>query len=162
MTDPAGRPPRRLAVLVADPNPDTADSLAALLRLRGHAPAVAWTAADAVAAAAARPDAAVYSLALDPGGELSAALRAAGRGRRPLLVAVTARPAARPASAAAADAVLLKPFDPAALLDTLDRFARLLGPAAPPPASPHTADPGLAVCGEAGDGPAALAELRRR
>jgi DNA-binding NarL/FixJ family response regulator len=176
-----GPPARRLAVLVADPDPDTADSLAALLRLRGHTPAVARTAADAVAAAATPPDAAVYSLALDRTGDLSAALRAVGQDRRPLLVAVTARTAARPASAAAADLVLLKPFDPAALLDTLDRFARLLGPGRPPAAggrpvrvlvaSPYpverigvaallAADPGVQVCGEADDGPEAVALAR--
>src|SRR4051794_36091473 len=81
VTDPPRRPPPpppRLRVLVTAPAPDTAESLAALLRMCGHAAETAGTGGQAVRlATAAPPDAVVFTLDL-PGmvaGELAAALR---------------------------------------------------------------------------------------
>ena len=127
-TTPADRP--ALSVLIADPHADAAESLACLLRLFGHAVAVAATGPDALAAAAlGSPDVAVLELRLPglDGWEVARRLRAVGS--PPACVAVTTcgRPGERRRSAAAGIALhLLKGAEPDDLTGYLTRYARTL------------------------------------
>lgn len=113
-------------VLVVDANVDAAESLALLLQLHGHDCRTAHAGPDALAAAAARPPDAVF-LALDlPGLDGYEVCRRLGDGyggpRPRLIVALTGhgQDGARKATAAAGfDHHLLKPADPAAVLQLL-------------------------------------------
>jgi CheY-like chemotaxis protein len=112
-------------VVVADAYPDSADTLAALLRLHGHA---VWTAADGTTALRLARETGAHalfaSLQLDgcDGFELARRLRASDPPCRARLVALTG--AARPADradclAAGFDHHLAKPAEPAAVLAAL-------------------------------------------
>src|ERR671934_2878428 len=84
-----GRP---LRVLVAEDDPDTALSTAALLRAEGHEAIVAPDGPSALALAEAEsPDAVLIDIGLPglDGYRLAERIRALGREPRPLLVAVT-------------------------------------------------------------------------
>src|SRR6185369_8263786 len=113
---------RALRVLVVDDNEDAAESLAMLLRLGGHEPAVARDGAAALAAAQShRPEAALLDLSL-PGGmegdEVGRRLRAVPGLERPHLVALTGwgrEGDARRSQDAGFSAPLIKPVDLAAL-----------------------------------------------
>jgi CheY-like chemotaxis protein len=127
---------RAPAVLVADDEPDTAQSLARLLNLLGFEARAAATPPDALRLAAAHPpDAVVMDLGW-PGADgcaLAAAVcRAAGG--RPLLVAVTGHQGQESrARAAGFDHLFLKPADPAALADLLAAAAGSAGDCPCPP-----------------------------
>jgi CheY-like chemotaxis protein len=112
----------RPAVLVADDEPDTAQSLAQLLTLLGFEAWAAATPLDALRLAAAHPpDAVVMDLGW-PGADGCSLAGAICRvaGRRPLLVAVTGHQGEEGrARAAGFDHHFLKPADPAALADLL-------------------------------------------
>ena len=126
------RPP---AVLIADDEPDTAQSLAQLLTLLGFEARAAATPLDALRLAAAYPpDAVVMDLGW-PGADGCSLARAICRvaGRRPLLVAVTGYQGEEGrARAAGFDHHFLKPADPAALADLL-ATAGEAGHQSPPP-----------------------------
>jgi CheY-like chemotaxis protein len=113
---------RSPAVLVADDEPDTAQSLAQLLTILGFEARAAATPLDALRLAAAHPpDAVVMDLGW-PGADGCALARAVCRlaGRRPLLVAVTGYHGEEGrALAAGFDHHFLKPADPTALADLL-------------------------------------------
>jgi CheY-like chemotaxis protein len=119
-TPPA--PGRR--VLVVDGNPDTAESLAVLLRLHGHEVVTAHTGPDALAAARSlHPDAVFLSILLHglSGYEVARQLRAE-QAERLILVAMTgfAREEDRQlALAAGFDYHLVKPADPNVVLALL-------------------------------------------
>jgi len=117
-----GPKPPSLTVLVADPSPDNADSLAWVLGACGHRARTAGTVTAALAAAAAEPPDAVVMEVLFPDGDafdLSARLTA-GRPARPLLVLLTGRTVPGEALPTAGfDAHFLKPADPALLVDLL-------------------------------------------
>src|SRR5437763_579540 len=87
----AGPATRSLAVLVVDDYPDTADSLAILLRLAGHDVRAAYNGPDALALLNDwQPDVAIWDLALPrmDGFKVAERLCAESK-RRPLLVALT-------------------------------------------------------------------------
>jgi CheY-like chemotaxis protein len=121
--------PRPLAVLIVDDYPDSAEALAQLLGLMGHAARAACSCAEARAAvtgvAAFVPDVVLTDLRLPDGdgitlaGELCVLLPA-----RPVLVALTGLPNQEAnCRAAGFDHYLLKPADPAALAALLARCA---------------------------------------
>jgi PAS domain S-box-containing protein len=121
---PAG-PPRR--VLVVDDQPDSTDSLAMLLRLRGHE---VWTAADGPSAlgefARVRPDVVFLDLGLPgmSGYDVARQLRALPEGHDVRLVALTGygTEADREKTRAAGfDVHLAKPVDPQAVETLLAR-----------------------------------------
>jgi PAS domain S-box-containing protein len=121
---PAG-PPRR--VLVVDDQPDSTDSLAMLLRLRGHE---VWTAADGPSAlgefARVRPDVVFLDLGLPgmSGYDVARQLRALPEGHDVRLVALTGygTEADREKTRAAGfDVHLAKPVDPHAVETLLAR-----------------------------------------
>jgi two-component system, OmpR family, response regulator len=122
-----GPPPPCLTVLVADPSPENADSLALVLALCGHRARTAATAADALAATAADPPDVLITEALFPDGDglaLAEQVAAVSRGR-PLLVLWTGRTVPRESlERARFDAHFLKPADPAALIALLGAHAR--------------------------------------
>ncbi|HET6572077.1 MAG TPA: response regulator [Fimbriiglobus sp.] len=117
-------PPPGCRVLVADGNPDTAESLAVLLRLHGHEVATAHTGPDALAAARSlRPDAVFLSILLHgmTGYEVARQLRAE-LNEKLVLIAMTgfAREEDRQlALAAGFDYHLVKPADPNVVLALL-------------------------------------------
>jgi CheY-like chemotaxis protein len=118
-------------VLVADDDPDTAETFARLLALWGHEARACFSVEEALALAAAfLPDVALVDLSM-PGlsGAAVARLLARGLGLRPRLLAMTGLP---PALVPAADAalferVLYKPVEPAELRALLEGHARELG-----------------------------------
>jgi CheY-like chemotaxis protein len=118
---------RCLSVLVVDDYPDAAESLAALLRLYGHRVTVALTAREALAAADRNPpDVALLDIRLPDmdGWQVGRWLRerASGRGRAPLLVAVTGcgqQEDFRRSAEAGIDLHLVKPVDPVELVQVL-------------------------------------------
>jgi two-component system OmpR family response regulator len=116
---------RPLSVLVVDDLADAADTLVMVLALCGFAARAAYTSVAALRMAAAdRPDAVVLEVHGPGGLELARRLRAVGG--RPLLVACTtcAGDADRQRSAdAGVDVHLVKPADPAVLIDVLRRYA---------------------------------------
>jgi two-component system CheB/CheR fusion protein len=112
--------------LVVDDDPDVRDTLAGLIRLVGHDPRTAGSAAEAVAQAlAVPPDIALLDIRM-PGGDGYAAARELRRvvGRRPVLVAVTGWAGLEERSAAERfDHHLVKPVEPDLLAALLDRYA---------------------------------------
>jgi CheY-like chemotaxis protein len=121
---PLARRPRR--VLVVDDNRDAAESLALLLRLRGHEVREAYDGLDAVGAARAfRPDAVLLDIGLPGlnGYEVARRIRQEPSGRAALVVAVTGwgQDADKRRSAAAGiDHHMTKPVDLARLSELLD------------------------------------------
>jgi DNA-binding response OmpR family regulator len=118
-----------LSALVVDGYPDAADSLVRLLALAGIDARAAWTGESALAAAAATPPDAVIFEPRTPGGgwDLARQLGDMAVTGRPLLVALTTdtTPAGRVAAdEAGASLYLVKPADPALLLDVLRQFDR--------------------------------------
>jgi CheY-like chemotaxis protein len=130
-----------LSVLVVDDLADAAVSLAVLLKLCGfHAQAVYTGAAALRAAEESPPDAVVLDLRMPgmDGWELARRLHARaaprGRGKRPLLIAMTgcgSESARRKSAEAGIDLHLLKPVEPAYLAGVLWRFSRVLAPTIP-------------------------------
>lgn len=130
--------PQQLFVLVVEDHPDTADSLAELLRLYGHRVAVARTAQEALASAGADPpDVALLDLRLPDmdGWQVAHRLRdqANGREKRPFLIAVTGCGTNEDrwrSLDAGVDLHLIKPVDPALLKGVLTRFSQTIAPPA--------------------------------
>ena len=127
---------RSLSVLVVDDSCDTADSMAELLRLHGHAVRVAFDGESALRSVGAEvPDVVLLDI-LMPGPDGCAVAErirkhCAGR-KQPLLVAVTGcgTPGDRLRSADAGfDLHLVKPVEPAVLIGLMERFCRLRAPA---------------------------------
>ena len=118
---------RRLTVLVADDQKDTADTLAELLNLSGFNARAAALPLDALRLAAdAPPDVVVMDLAWPDVDGYSLA-RAVGSmaGRKPFLVAVTGHDGYEGRSRAEGfDAHFVKPVDPARLVGYLRENAR--------------------------------------
>ncbi len=130
-------PDGRLRVLVAEDEADAADATARLLRAAGHEAHVAHDGLEALSAVRDDPpDVVVLDIGMAglDGWELACEIRRLGLPRRPLLLALTGRGSAadRARSAAAGiDAHLVKPADPARLLQLLSSFARVLAPPRP-------------------------------
>jgi two-component system CheB/CheR fusion protein len=120
--------PRSLSVLVADDQPDAADSLAEALRSEGHAVTVAYGGAEALQALDGWvPDVALVNLMMPQvsGFQVAGRLRRAA-GKRPLLIAVTGlgrKEDFERTQAAGFDRHLLKPVDPRVLADLLRDYA---------------------------------------
>jgi CheY-like chemotaxis protein len=132
--------PYPLSVLVVDDSIDCAESLAELLRMYGHTARVAFDGEAALQSVADDPPDVVFLDILMPPGpdgcEVARRVRVqcAGRGKQPLLIAVTGcgTDADRLRSAGAGfDLHLVKPVDPAALVGMTERFRRLLAPPIP-------------------------------
>jgi CheY-like chemotaxis protein len=127
----AARTTPGLTVLVADPSPDNAETLALVLDACGHRAATAGTVAAALGAAAADGPDVLITEVLFPDGdgfELAGGV-GAGRARRPLLILLTGRSVAADAVGRAGfDAHFLKPADPAALVKLLADHARQCRP----------------------------------
>jgi len=135
--DPAGLPERRrpgregqrLTVLIADDKVDIADSLAALLRLEGHAVHVAYSGEEAIEAARrVRPHAAVLDLGMPghDGYEVCRVLRAEPWGAAMTLIAQTGWGLAehrRRSHDAGFDHHIVKPVEPGELIALLQRRA---------------------------------------
>lgn len=156
-------PPYPLSVLVVDDSADTADSEVDLLSISGHRVRVALNGDDALRCVdAERPDVVLLDIwmpGLD-GYDVARLIRArcAGRGKQPIIVAVTGcgTDSDRLLSAEAGfDLHLVKPVDPALLVGLLERFRRLLTPPtpaselAPPPEDPPGDRFGAAPLGQA-------------
>jgi len=115
------RPPRR-TVLVADPSPENADSLALILAECGYRVRTAGTAAEALAAAVGEPPDVLITEALFPDADGFALVEqvAAATPERPLFVLLTGRVVpAESVRRARFDAHFLKPADPGVLIDVL-------------------------------------------
>lgn len=118
---------RRLRILVADDDRDTADSLGALLKDDGHVVHVVYTGKGVMAAAAVfMPDVLICDIAIPglSGYAIAQAVRHAYVDRRrPLLIAISGfwreAPDRRVAEQVGFDHHLLKPVGTAALLDLL-------------------------------------------
>jgi CheY-like chemotaxis protein len=117
-----------LTVLVADPSPDSAETLALVLEACGHRAVTAGTAAAASAAPGA-PDVVITELLFPDGDAYELARRVgAGRATRPLTILLTGRGVpAEAVRGAGFDAHFLKPADPAALVDLIAAHARRRG-----------------------------------
>ena len=126
----AGAPGVRLRVLVVDDNRDAAESLSLLLMVEGHEARVAHDGEEALREAAAfHPDVVLLDVGLPgmSGHELARRLRQGPAFRRTLLVALTGwgQPADRELSRrAGCDLHLVKPVDPARLLELLLKQSR--------------------------------------
>lgn len=124
-------PPPSLVVLIVDDEATIAAIVAEVVDLAGYTALVARDGSQALALARERPPALVLTDLMMPrlgGAALIAALRADaaanGHAAPPAILMTASGPG--PASAAGPDAILLKPFDLAALEILLHRF---LGPA---------------------------------
>jgi CheY-like chemotaxis protein len=120
-------PTRLLSVLVVDDYPDTAASCALVLNFGGFAARAATSREEALAAAAADPPDVVVLEPRMPGGgwELARRLAAPIAGMQPLLVAVTTDTTAAGRQAVEAAGIrlyLIKPENPADLIDALRQF----------------------------------------
>jgi|GEM_PF-5960735 len=122
----------RLSVLVVDGYPDTAASLALVLNFQGFAARAALSGEEALAAAAVDPPEMVIFEPRTPGAGWDLAIRLAQPviGRRCLVVALTTDTTSagrQAADAAGVGLYLIKPENPAVLVDELRRFERLAG-----------------------------------
>jgi CheY-like chemotaxis protein len=118
--------PRRLAVLVVDDHPDTAQTTARMVDLFGHRAECALSAAEALdSAARSPPDVVLMDIRLADGTGWAAGRRIAdGAARRPVLVAVTGdHLVAGRYRQEGFDHGLLKPVEPAVLGELLDHYA---------------------------------------
>jgi two-component system OmpR family response regulator len=117
-------------VLIADPCPASAGTLAEVLAACGHRAQTAGTAAAVLALAAADPPDVLITEAVFPDSDGAALARrvAAGRAPAPRLVLLTGRPGAAPWPGF--DVVLTKPADPEVLVRLVAGSARtdVLGP----------------------------------
>jgi CheY-like chemotaxis protein len=116
---------RRLFVMVVDDNRNNADSLAEMLRLKGHNARVAYSGAQALVIVRVwRPDVAILDVDMDGvrGVELASGIRKTVAGPIMLVAVTGAKPNGEvaPMSARAFDHVFLKPMDK-------DDLLRLLG-----------------------------------
>jgi PAS domain S-box-containing protein len=122
---PAGR---RHRILVVDDNQDAANSLAMLLRMKGHEVRIAYDGLEAVEAAAAyQPDVALLDVGLPRlnGFDVARRIRQTDKDRRVILVALTGwghEEDRRRSKEAGFDHHLVKPADP----DDLDRVLESL------------------------------------
>jgi CheY-like chemotaxis protein len=120
-------PARTLSVLVVDDYPDTALSLALVLRIHGHDVRTATSGAEAVGLLAGwRPDAAVLDLVMPGMDGFTLAERLCELPRRPLLVAVSGsvrKTDLDRLKTTPFDHFFAKPVDPAALADLLREYA---------------------------------------
>jgi CheY-like chemotaxis protein len=120
-------------LLVVDDNSACAFATASLLRLYGYDADVALSGEDALSQAAGlAPDLVLLDLALPgtDGFEVARRLQPAGRGKAPLIVALTGHGTDEDRKRAAAAGVhihLLKPVDPAVLLRLLRQFRAVAG-----------------------------------
>lgn len=118
--------PAPLHVLIVVDSDDAAETTAALIRLWGHAVRIAASGEDALLAAAERmPDLVVLDLGLPrmTGHEVARQLRGLSAGP-PFIIALTAQGSQREKNESAAmgiDAYFVKPADPAALRELIDR-----------------------------------------
>src|SRR5579883_3426786 len=120
----SGRPGGRPLVLIIEDERDTADSLAALLRLEGFDVEVAYTGADGLRATEqAAPDVVLLDLGLPgmDGYEVAARLRARADDRLPIVALTGYATAAhrRLSAEVGIDLHLAKPADPGRLLQVL-------------------------------------------
>jgi CheY-like chemotaxis protein/two-component sensor histidine kinase len=117
-----------LRILVVDDNHDTATSLALLLQLKGHQTRIAEDGLDAVAVAGDfRPDAVLLDIGLPrmDGYEAARRIRQLLSDKRVLLIATTGwgqQTDRERSQAAGFDRHLVKPADPAVVLDLLESF----------------------------------------
>jgi CheY-like chemotaxis protein len=122
--------PVGLRVLVVDDRPDATDTLAMLLKLWGHQPTVAYTAAAALELTQAqRPDVVLLDIGLPgmDGREVARRIRQQPGMAGALLVAVTGHGGEqeeRSCREAGFDRHLLKPFDPEDLRRILAAWGR--------------------------------------
>jgi CheY-like chemotaxis protein len=121
---------RPLQVLVVDDDPDFAESLAELLRYRGHEVRIAGSGLDAVAACVERPFDVIFLDVRLPGltgYDLARWVRGRGSERHAHLIAVTGSGSDADRQRAAEigiDQFELKPLDPARLDELLARAVR--------------------------------------
>ncbi len=111
-------------VLVADDNPDAADSIACLLSIRGHDVHVAYDGPSALDKAITLcPDIVLLEIELPgmDGIEVAHALRARAAGRCPTFIAVSGY--GECAEKSLFDLHLTKPIDPTVLLQSVERYA---------------------------------------
>jgi CheY-like chemotaxis protein len=123
-------PTRLLSVLVVDDYPDAAASWALVLNFGGFAARAATSGEKALAAAADEPPEVVVLEPRMPGGgwELARRLAAPIAGKQPVLVVLTTDTTAAGRQAAEAAGVglyLIKPENPADLIDALRQFEQL-------------------------------------
>ncbi|MGH8179853.1 MAG: response regulator, partial [Steroidobacteraceae bacterium] len=120
---------KRLRLLVADDNRDSAATCAALLEACGHEVSVAHTGREALdLACSLEPDALLLDIGMPElnGYQLAQRIRATGWGRRAMLIAITGwgqEQDKRQALAAGFDRHLTKPIDPNVLEALLQRTA---------------------------------------
>ena len=118
---------KRVRVLCVDDNRDIADSEVLLLLSHGFHAIAVYSGEDALAVAATfRPDACLVDLNLTgiDGCEVARRLKSEHRGTPPLVIAVTARSGPevlRRTGDAGFDGHLVKPVEPALLLEILSR-----------------------------------------
>jgi two-component system CheB/CheR fusion protein len=121
-----------LRVLVVDDDQDATDSLAKLLRVRGHSPIVANNGPDAVELARQfPPDVAFLDIGLPgmDGCDVARILFGQSSERRPLLVAISGygqEDDYKRSREAGMDLHLVKPVEPEQLFQLLTRFSRVL------------------------------------
>ena len=126
--------PTKLRVLVVEDDTDAGATMAIFLRHHGHEVEVAKDGPTALRIAADNPpDVALIDIGL-PGGmngwEVARRLQEPAAGKMPLLIAVTGygqEAHRRRSEQAGIDLHLLKPFDPDALDQLLDRFKTIIG-----------------------------------
>jgi CheY-like chemotaxis protein len=132
------RTPHPLVALVVDDSPDTADSLAELLQIHGHAVKVALSGECALQVVAQDvPDVVFLDIRM-PGmdGFRAAELirRHCAGGKQPLLIAVTGCGSEEDhvrSTGAGFDLHLVKPVDPAVLVGMMERFRQVMAPTIP-------------------------------
>jgi len=128
------KPVPSLSVLIVEDHEDSAQSLAELITLRGHSVRVASSGPAALSAVESEmPDVVLLDIGLPEmdGWTVAKLMRGRATGKQPLIVAVTGygEEADRWTSAdAGVDMHWVKPADPAALAELLERVQKLLTP----------------------------------
>jgi CheY-like chemotaxis protein len=124
------RRPQALRILIVEDQPDAADSLAMLLRLKEYEPVIAHDGRDALQKASdEEPDVVLLDIGLPgmDGYEVAARLKALPADERPFIIAITGygeEQSRRRSAEAGIDVHLLKPADPELLLRLLKRLDR--------------------------------------